>query len=185
MSVDEIYHRISDRDYLSRLEPLRSNPTKRNQSKYCRFHGECDHQMVECVDLKDEIERLIRNEHLQEYSADRQGGDRRRHKRRDDRRRDENPPEPVTLIRMIFGGPNLGGDSKWSQTNYAREERCARRQGDHRDNIIPEGMIKLPFPVGNRPHTSTVRGNQYESRLTYYDAVDTSPTCVVFHPPQR
>lgn len=76
MSIDDIYHEISDRKYLRHPDPMRSSQTKRNQNKYCRFHGEHEHTTLECIDVKDKIERLIRDRRLQQYRADRRGNNR-------------------------------------------------------------------------------------------------------------
>lgn len=71
MEIEDVYHEISNLQVLCRPLPLKSDPAKRNQNKYCRFHGESGHTTVECFDLKDEIERLISKRRLNEYRADR------------------------------------------------------------------------------------------------------------------
>jgi len=105
---------------------MRADPaTRRNPNRYCRFHGEAGHTTAECYDLRDEIERLIREGRLNEYRADRRNNNRRHDDRRDENRRDnrDNPPEPVGVIRTIFGGPYLGGTSRRAQKDYAREAK--------------------------------------------------------------
>ncbi|XP_024024428.1 uncharacterized protein LOC112092448 [Morus notabilis] len=104
---------------LRRPPPLKSDPARRNQNKYCRFHGESGHTTAECYDLRDEVERLIREGRLGEYRADRRNN--RRNEDRRDEQRCDNPPEPVGVIRTIFGGPYLGGTSRRAQKEYARE----------------------------------------------------------------
>ncbi|CAA0819559.1 Unknown protein, partial [Striga hermonthica] len=42
-------------------------PTKPRSGRYCRFHRDYGHNTEDCIHLKDEIERLIRAEHLKEF----------------------------------------------------------------------------------------------------------------------
>ncbi|KAL0439180.1 UNVERIFIED_CONTAM: hypothetical protein Slati_2401000 [Sesamum latifolium] len=52
------------------LAPPRSwkdNPQRPKSDKLCRFHNDYGHTTEECRYLKNEIERLIQNEYLQEY----------------------------------------------------------------------------------------------------------------------
>ncbi|XP_024028933.1 uncharacterized protein LOC112093844 [Morus notabilis] len=109
MGIEDVYHEISHLQVLCRLQPLKSDPAKRHQNKYCRFHGESGHTTAECYDLRDEVER-------------------RNNDRREEQRHD-NPPEPVGVIRTIFGAPYLGGTSRRAQKEYAREakEKFSRR----------------------------------------------------------
>ncbi|XP_024024138.1 uncharacterized protein LOC112092366 [Morus notabilis] len=74
---------------------MRSDPSRRNQKKYCRFHGDVGHHTKDCADLKDEIERVILEGRLQELKAER-------------RPRNDG---------------HGGGDSRRSQKDYAHEAR--------------------------------------------------------------
>ena len=47
-----------------RLDPLRGDRSKRNHNKYFRFHKDVGHTTKECINLKNEIEKLIRNGYL-------------------------------------------------------------------------------------------------------------------------
>ncbi|XP_024030780.1 uncharacterized protein LOC112094363 [Morus notabilis] len=84
---------------------------------------------AECYDLRDGVERLIREGRLSEYQADRQNNNTRRNNNRREEQRHDNPPEPVSVIRTIFGGPYLGGTSHRAQKDYVREakEKFSRR----------------------------------------------------------
>ncbi|XP_024027266.1 uncharacterized protein LOC112093317 [Morus notabilis] len=78
---------------------MKSDPSRRNQKKFCRFHGDVGHHTNDCADLKDEIERLIREGRLQEFRAERR------------------------IRNDGHGGQNDGGDSRRSQKDYAHEAR--------------------------------------------------------------
>ncbi|XP_024026715.1 uncharacterized protein LOC112093114 [Morus notabilis] len=123
IGIEDVYHEISHLQVLRRPPPLKSDPARRNQNKYCRFHGESGHTIAECYDLRDEVERLIREGRLSEYRADRRNNNNRRNSDRRDEQRHDNPPEPVSVIRTIFGGPYLRGTSRRAQKEYAKEAK--------------------------------------------------------------
>ncbi|XP_024019620.1 uncharacterized protein LOC112091070 [Morus notabilis] len=112
---------MSHLQVLGRPPPLKSDPVRRNQNKYCQFHGESVHTAAECYDLRDEVDRLIREGRLSEYRADRRNNNNRHNNDRWEEQRHDNPPEPIGVIRTIFGGPYLGGSSRRAQKEYARE----------------------------------------------------------------
>ncbi|XP_058079752.1 uncharacterized protein LOC131227948 [Magnolia sinica] len=47
---------------------MKANPEHRDKRKFCRFHRDHSHNKDDCVVLKDEIESLIRKEHLRRYT---------------------------------------------------------------------------------------------------------------------
>ncbi|XP_024018991.1 uncharacterized protein LOC112090900 [Morus notabilis] len=123
IGIEEIYHEISHLHVQCRPPPLKFDPVRRNQSKYCRFHGESKHTTTECFDLRDEVERLIQEGRLSEYRADRRGNNSRRNNVRREGQRQNHPLEPVSVIRIIFGGPYIGGTSHCAQNEYVREAK--------------------------------------------------------------
>ena len=48
---------------------MKSNPARRDDTKYCEFHKGHGHQTDDCIQLKKEIEYLIRRGHLSRYAA--------------------------------------------------------------------------------------------------------------------
>ncbi|KAL0313135.1 UNVERIFIED_CONTAM: hypothetical protein Sradi_5712800 [Sesamum radiatum] len=70
----------------------RFTPAKKYSNKYCKFHKERGHDTEECYQLKDEIERLVRQGYFKEYKLEREeprnckvrnNGDRSRSRSRD------------------------------------------------------------------------------------------------------
>ncbi|XP_021621524.1 uncharacterized protein LOC110621560 [Manihot esculenta] len=78
----------------------------RDRIKYCQFHEDHGHTMEEFVQLKDEIERLIRDDILQKFARK----DREKRRLEPEIRTPENTvdSEPVVVIHVIVGGPNDG-----------------------------------------------------------------------------
>ena len=48
---------------------MKSDPTRRDDTKYCEFHKDHGHRTDDCIQLKKEIEYLIRRGHLNRYMA--------------------------------------------------------------------------------------------------------------------
>ncbi|XP_058084594.1 uncharacterized protein LOC131232387 [Magnolia sinica] len=86
---------------------MRADPDHRDKCKYCRFHRDHDHNTADCVDLKDEIEALIRKGHLRRYTKERKAA----RKEGRERERLKNITKKPAEIRTIFGGSSGGGDS--------------------------------------------------------------------------
>ncbi|KAL0277955.1 UNVERIFIED_CONTAM: hypothetical protein Sradi_7310000 [Sesamum radiatum] len=121
----------------------RFTPAKRFSNKYCRFHTEKGHDTEDCYQLKDEIERLVRQGYFKEFiveqgsrSRDHKVGDRRTRSRsrsrerfkeedRKDRGRENVPVKGV--IHTIAGGM-AGGWSNRERKRYERSRREDRRK---------------------------------------------------------
>ena len=96
-----------DRLNFSRLNPIKEDHSKRDPSKFYRYHRDIDHDTNECFDLKEEIEDLIRKGHLAQYTrrprCEEQG--------RKQPQLEENPappmPEARGEIRIVFRGPHI------------------------------------------------------------------------------
>ena len=56
---------IEGKEYLRRPPPLKAKGLDRR--KYCRFHRGHGHNTEQCIQLKDEIEALIRRGYLDKF----------------------------------------------------------------------------------------------------------------------
>ncbi|XP_057948271.1 uncharacterized protein LOC131143934 [Malania oleifera] len=63
----ELLMQIRKKDYISWPEPMRTPLHKRNMSKFYAFHRDHGHDIEECIQLKKEIEVLIRRGHLSKF----------------------------------------------------------------------------------------------------------------------
>ncbi|KAL0403713.1 UNVERIFIED_CONTAM: hypothetical protein Sradi_2012100 [Sesamum radiatum] len=121
----------------------RFTPAKRFSTKYCRFHREKGHDTEDCYQLKDEIERLVRQGYFREYILEQ--GDRARDHRvgrkarsrlrsqerfkGDGREGRENVPVKG-VINTIAGGST----ESWSNRERKRYEISSR--GDRRKELV-------------------------------------------------
>ena len=65
--IDQVLMQIKDEEALTFLDKLKGDPSKRLRDKYCRFHCDHEHDTIDCYDLKQQIETLIRQGKLQRF----------------------------------------------------------------------------------------------------------------------
>ncbi|TXG71857.1 hypothetical protein EZV62_000436 [Acer yangbiense] len=123
---EQILAALHETGLLTKPEPLRGDPSRRNQAKYCDFHGDIGHTTSECFHLKDHIETLIRNGYLKEFIDLTQEA---RQQVPDTTERD--PPKhsdkgKVHMVHTIAGGPTLAGDSNRARKAYSRSTVASR-----------------------------------------------------------
>ena len=89
------------------------------QEKYCHFHRDHGHYIDKCKDLKEQIEDLIQKGKLQKFVKKSTYGwpkqedqTRSEEKPRDSDKPWERPKNEIGEIRMISGGPTIGGSFK-------------------------------------------------------------------------
>ena len=65
--IDQVLILIKDEIALTFPSKLKGDPNKRSKDKYCHFHHGHNHDTVDCYDLKQQIEALIRQGKLQRF----------------------------------------------------------------------------------------------------------------------
>ena len=65
--IDQVLMQIKDEEALTYPEKLKGDPNRRSRDKYCRFHRDHGHDMVDCYDLKLQIEALIKQRKLHKF----------------------------------------------------------------------------------------------------------------------
>lgn len=103
---------------------MHNNLDKQNKDKYCKFHRDHGHNTDDCIELKQQIEDLIRCGRLQRFVANKQH--RPRPKEHEAQR--EKPLEPIGEIRVIHGGLAGGGESNSAGKNHLRRLRTENSQ---------------------------------------------------------
>ena len=58
--IDQVLMQIKDEEALTYPEKLKGDPNRRSRDKYCRFHRDHGYDTINCYDLKQQIEALIK-----------------------------------------------------------------------------------------------------------------------------
>ncbi|XP_077251774.1 uncharacterized protein LOC143890998 [Tasmannia lanceolata] len=116
--------------------PKRKEGSKRDKSRYCRYHKDHRHDTDECRHLKEEIVNLIKRGHLRDFMKKKDRPVEREsshktlerlspaHSNAQEQRsptRERRPSQPAAVINTIVGGLTAGGTSASGQKAYARQ----------------------------------------------------------------
>ena len=114
---------------------MRTDPTKRDNTRYCEFHRDHGHRTDDCIQLMKEIEYLIRRGYYRRYIAS-EGQDQA-----------QPPPpwqptptqhqQPLGEIHVISGGFAGGGESNSARKAHLRSIKS-------REVMEVQAMSKLP-----------------------------------------
>ena len=67
--VSQVLREVQHENFMRWQSQMRSDPAKRDNTKYCEFHRDHGHRTDDCIQLRKEIEYLIRRGHLGRYVA--------------------------------------------------------------------------------------------------------------------
>ena len=130
-----LYEVQHEKKFLRCPSQMKMNPAKRDITKYCEFHRDHGHRTDDCIQLKKEIEFLIRCGHLRRYVAAED--------------RNQAPPlppyqpaptqhqKPLGEINVISGGFAGGGESSSTRKAHLRSIRL-------RETLEVQAVSKLP-----------------------------------------
>ena len=119
---------------MRRSSQMKSNPAKRDNTKYCDFHRGHGHRTDDCIQLRKEIEYLIRRGHLSRYDAS------------EGQEQVQPPPpsqptpiqhQPPLRIHVISGGFAGGGESSSARKAHLRGIRSG-------ETLEVQTVSKLP-----------------------------------------
>ena len=68
-TISHVLRKVQHEKFLRWPSQMRSDPTKRDNTRYCEFHRDHGHRTDDCIQLKKEIEYLIRRGYLHRYIA--------------------------------------------------------------------------------------------------------------------
>ena len=68
-AVSQVLHEVQHEQFLRWPSQMRSDPTKRDNTRYYEFHRDYGHRTDDYIQLKKEIEYLIRREYLRRFIA--------------------------------------------------------------------------------------------------------------------
>ncbi|GFZ16906.1 hypothetical protein Acr_26g0001760 [Actinidia rufa] len=111
--VAQVLSKIKHEEFVKWPEKIKTDPRKRNRSKYCEFHRDHGHNTEDCFQLKEQIADLIKRGYLRKYVADHPPSN------SPERRYGDNRPTTGN-IQTIHGGFRSGGCSTSSRKRHAR-----------------------------------------------------------------
>ena len=111
---------------------MRTDLTKRDNTKYCEFHRDHRHRTDDCIQLRKEIEYLIRRGYLRCYIASK-GQDQAQPPRQPTTQHQQ----PLGEIQVISGGFAGGGESSSTRKAHLRSIRSG-------EVIDVQAVSKLP-----------------------------------------
>ncbi|XP_059295630.1 uncharacterized protein LOC132048967 [Lycium ferocissimum] len=113
--------------------PLRFDPGQRDPNVMCEYHETHGHRTEDCRQLRDEVARLLKNDHLREFLSERAKS---HYKERESHKRTE-PVKPQHVINMIIGGTDAPREPVMKRTKVSiiREKRT--------QEYVPEGSISF------------------------------------------
>ena len=68
-SVSQILREVRNEQFLRWPTQIKSNPTTKDNNRYCEFHRDYGHRTDDCIQLRKEIEYLIRRGYLRRFIA--------------------------------------------------------------------------------------------------------------------
>ena len=68
-SVSQVMRKVRNEQFLRWPTQMKSDPTTRDNTRYCEFHKDYEHRTDNCIQLKRETEYLIRRGYLRRYIA--------------------------------------------------------------------------------------------------------------------
>ena len=120
-TVSQVLREVQHEKFLRWPSQMRTYPTKRDNTRCCEFHRDHGHRTDDCIQLRKEIEYLIRQGYLRRYIAS-EGQDQA-----------QPPPprqptptqhqQPLGEIHVILGGFAGGGESSSAMKAYLRSIR--------------------------------------------------------------
>ena len=119
-AVSQVLHEVQHEQFLRWPTQMRLDPTKRDNTRYCEFHMDHGHRMDDCIQLRKEIEYLIRRGYLHRFVAS------------EGQSQAQPPPpwqattqqqQPLGEIHVISGGFAGGGESSSARKAHLRNIR--------------------------------------------------------------
>ena len=68
-AVSQVLREVQHEQFLRWPSHMRSDPTKRDNTRYCEFHRDHGHRTDDCIQLRKEIEYLIQRGYLRRFVA--------------------------------------------------------------------------------------------------------------------
>ena len=119
--VSQVLREVQHKQFLRWPSQIRSNPAKRDNTKYCEFHRDYGHRTDDCIQLRKEIEYLIRRRYLCHFIAP-EGQDQGQ-QLQPPRQTATQHQQPLGEIHVISGAFSGGGESSSARKAHLRSIR--------------------------------------------------------------
>ena len=121
---------------------MRSNHTKRDNTRYCEFHRDHGHRTDDYIQLKKEIEYLIRHGYLYRFIASKGQS---QAQPPPPQQRTTQHQQPLREIHMISGGFAGGGESSSTRKAYLRSIRSGEVMEVQAVSKLPQLNTTITF----------------------------------------
>ena len=151
-SVSQVLREVRNEQFLRWPTQMKSNPTARNNTKYCEFHRDYRHRTDDCIQLKREIEYLIRRGYLRHFiSPENQPQNQAQNQAL--AQQPPSPPrqtttqhqQPLGEIHVISGGFTGGGESSSARKAHLRSIRSAEIEEIQAVSKLPRLDTSITF----------------------------------------
>ena len=120
-AVSQVLREVQHEQFLRWPSQMRSDPSKRDNTKYCEFHRDHRHRTDDCIQLRKEIEYLTRRGYLRRFVASEGHG--QAQPPPPPRQTTTQHQQPLGKIHVISGGFTGGGESSSDRKAYLRNIR--------------------------------------------------------------
>ena len=129
--VSHVLHEVRNEQFLRWPTQMKSDPATRDNTKYCEFHRDYGHRTDNCIQLKREIEYLIRRGYLwrsisPKNQAQNQAQNQAPIQQPPPRKTTTQHQQPLGEIQVISGGFAGGGESSSARKAHLRSIRSAK-----------------------------------------------------------
>ena len=129
---------------------IKSDPTTRDNSKYCEFHRDYEHRTDDCIQLKREIEYLIRRGYLRRFispenQSQNQAQNQAPPQQPPPRQTTAQHQQPLGEIQVISGGFAEGGESSSARKAHLRSIRSTEIEEIQAVSKLPRLDTSITF----------------------------------------
>ena len=129
--VSQVLREVRNEQFLRWPTQMKSDPATRDNSKYCEFHRDYGHRTDDCIQLKREIEYLIRRGYLRRFispknQAQNQAQNQALPQQPPPRQTTTHHQQPLGEILVISGGFAGGGESSSARKAHLRSIRSRK-----------------------------------------------------------
>ena len=149
-SVSQVLREVRNEQFLRWPTQMKSDPTTRDNTKYCEFHRDYKHRTDNCIQLKREIEYLIQQGYLRRFISPESQA---QNQAQNQTPTQQPPPRQTTTqhqqslgeIQVISGGFAGGGESSSAWKAHLRSIRSVRIRKTQTVSKLPRLDTSITF----------------------------------------